>query len=169
MHSTMENKMHTRRLRTRPPLWLAVWLVVRGGGPAQAACRALRRLAPLLAASALMLLAACGKEAEPLWLQGRADPLSQADAQRGRKVIERYGCVACHVIPGVRGPASSVGPPLAHMAARAYVGGVLPNTPDNLVRWLRDPPAADPRTAMPDMGLDAAEAKDVAAYLYTLD
>jgi cytochrome c1 len=37
-----------------------------------------------------------------------------------------------------------------------------------LSAWLRDPPAIDPATAMPNLGLSEAEALDVAAYLYTL-
>ncbi len=98
-------------------------------------------------------------------------PLMQVpggDAGRGKATIERYGCIACHTIPGIAGHGSNVGPPLSKMALRAYVGGVLPNTPDDLVRWLRNPPEVDPRTAMPNLGISEAEAKDMAAYLYTL-
>jgi cytochrome c1 len=42
----------------------------------------------------------------------------------------------------------------------------LPNTPDNLVRWLRDPQAVSPQTIMPDLGLGEPQARDIAAYLY---
>jgi cytochrome c len=90
------------------------------------------------------------------------------DAERGKALIGRYGCVACHAVPGIVHHGSNVGPPLDKMAKRAYVGGVLPNTPEDLVRWLRDPPAVDPRTAMPNLGISEAEARDIAAYLYTL-
>ena len=44
----------------------------------------------------------------------------------------------------------------------------MPNTPQNLVRWIRDPHEIEPRTAMPNLGLSDPEARDVAAYLYTL-
>jgi cytochrome c len=54
------------------------------------------------------------------------------------------------------------------IAKRTYVGGILANTPDNMVRWLRDPPGVDPRTAMPNMGVTEADARDIAAFLYTL-
>jgi hypothetical protein len=54
------------------------------------------------------------------------------------------------------------------MASRLYVGGVLANTPENLVAWIVDPPAHDLLTAMPVTGIGEAEARDVAAYLYTL-
>jgi cytochrome c1 len=45
---------------------------------------------------------------------------------------------------------------------------MLPNTPENLVRWLRDPQKLNPRTAMPDLGVTERDAQDIAAYLYTL-
>jgi cytochrome c2 len=90
------------------------------------------------------------------------------DPERGKEVIRRSGCSACHVIPGIAGANGLVGPPLDHFARRAYVGGVLPNRPKNLVAWLLDPPAIDEMTAMPAPGISEAEARDVAAYLYRL-
>jgi cytochrome c len=102
---------------------------------------------------------------------GEKQPTMQVaggDPQRGKASIERYGCVACHAIPGIPGHGSNVGPPLTKIARRAYVGGVLPNLPDEMVRWLRNPPEVDPRTAMPNLGISEMEAKDIAAYLYTL-
>jgi cytochrome c2 len=91
------------------------------------------------------------------------------NAARGKTLIEQRGCVGCHTIPGVHNPGSNVGPPLNRIAKRTYIGGVLPNTPENMERWLRDAPAVKPGTAMPNMGITEAEAKDIAAYLYTLD
>ncbi|HEY7384201.1 MAG TPA: c-type cytochrome [Beijerinckiaceae bacterium] len=91
-----------------------------------------------------------------------------ADPERGRALIRAYGCGTCHSIDGVRGARGTVGPPLNAFAQRSVVAGILPNTPRVLVSWLMDPPALDPRTAMPAMGLDGRQARDVAAYLYTL-
>lgn len=116
----------------------------------------------------LLLLAGCGKERPPLSPRAQASQLGETDTGRGRQLVAHYGCVACHTVPGVRGPLSQVGPPLKEIALRSYLGGVLPNTPDNLVRWLLDPPAIDPRTAMPNMGVSETEAKDIAAFLLTL-
>ena len=103
---------------------------------------------------------------------GRAPPpelvVAGGDPGRGAAVIRRSGCGACHVIPGIAGAGGLVGPPLESFARRAYVGGVLPNRPQNLVAWLLDPPAIDALTAMPAPGISAAEARDVAAYLYRL-
>jgi cytochrome c len=89
-------------------------------------------------------------------------------ARAGREVIAAKGCGSCHTIPGITGANSMVGPPLTAMAARSYIAGVLPNTPENMIRWVLDPPAVDSLTAMPAVGLTPRQARDVAAYLYTL-
>ena len=116
----------------------------------------------------LATLAACGEPQVPLAAPGQPGALPGADIARGRARIAEYGCVSCHAIPGVRGPGARVGPPLDHLASRAYLAGVLPNTPANLVRWLRDPPSVSSHTAMPNAGLSEADARDIAAYLLTL-
>jgi cytochrome c len=85
----------------------------------------------------------------------------------GAELIRGFGCGACHVIPGIAGAQGEVGPPLTGLVRRAYIGGVLTNTSPHLVRWIVNPRAVDPLTAMPTLGLTEAEARDVAAYLYT--
>lgn len=90
------------------------------------------------------------------------------DARRGSEVIRAAGCGSCHVIPGIRAANGKVGPPLTFFAARTYIAGRVPNTAANLVQWIENPPAIDPATAMPRLGLSEREARDVAAYLYTL-
>jgi cytochrome c1 len=90
------------------------------------------------------------------------------DAERGRQAIRQNACPTCHIIPGISEANGLVGPPLDRFADRVYIGGVLPNTPDNLVAWIIDPPGIDPLTAMPPSGVSEAEARDIAAYLYTL-
>jgi len=52
-------------------------------------------------------------------------------------------------------------------AEQMYIGGQLPNTPGNLVSWLQDPQRHAPGTAMPALGLDLRDARDIAAYLYS--
>jgi cytochrome c1 len=51
---------------------------------------------------------------------------------------------------------------------RTYIAGELPNTAENLVRWVQSPTSVEPKTAMPVLGLSNQQARDVAAYLYTL-
>jgi cytochrome c len=89
------------------------------------------------------------------------------DPDRGRDAIYGYGCASCHTIAGIRGANALVGPPLSHMGQRVYVAGVIKNTPDNLVRWIQDPPSVDPLTAMPNLKVTDTDARDIAAYLYS--
>lgn len=92
--------------------------------------------------------------------------LGTADVGRGREAIVRHGCGACHVIPGIRTATGRVGPRLNGIGGQVYVAGVLPNTPENLVRWIRFPQDINPRTAMPNLGVSEQEARDIAAYLF---
>jgi cytochrome c len=72
------------------------------------------------------------------------------------------------VIPGIPGAQGLVGPPLTSIGAQMYLAGELPNTPDNMQRWIRSPREVEPRTAMPDTAVTEADGRDIAAYLYTL-
>lgn len=94
--------------------------------------------------------------------------ITGGDPARGRALVATYGCGFCHTVPGVRRAVGRVGPPLIGFASRVYIAGVLANEPRNLVRWLQDPPSVDPQTAMPDLGVSDTDARDLAAYLYTL-
>lgn len=94
-----------------------------------------------------------------------APPDGPPDPQRGRTLFHQYACNACHEIPSVTGPKVQVGPPLAAFGRRGLIAGRVPNTPENLVRWLRDPASVDAQTAMPDLDVGARDARDMAAYL----
>lgn len=125
-------------------------------------CISLRPIAcALLSFSALVAACHRGFEREAAALTG-------GDPARGKAAISRYGCVACHQIPGVSGAQGLVGPPLEGVARRAYIGGVLGNSPENVIRWVQNPQAVDQKTAMPNLGVTDADARDIAAYLYTL-
>jgi cytochrome c2 len=91
-----------------------------------------------------------------------------SDPERGRQALSEYGCGACHTIPGVEDANATVGPPLNDWADRHYIAGLLSNTPANLIRWIQYPQAIEPGTAMPNMGVTDQDARDMAAYLYTL-
>lgn len=116
-------------------------------------------IAPLLA----MLLASCAEETSaPVWRVLGGDP------QRAPRLIREYGCDACHTIPGIAGANGNIGPPLTGMGERVYVAGMLRNTPDNLIHWIRYPQRVVPGNAMLNLGVTEKDARDIAAYLYTL-
>jgi cytochrome c len=118
----------------------------------------------IIAGGLLSLLAGCtgGRaiEAYPIATGG--------DAHRGKTAIEQFRCGACHQIPGVPGARGLVGPSLAQFAGRSFVGGEVANIPENLVKWIKSPQSIEPATAMPTLGLNEQQARDAAAYLYTL-
>jgi mono/diheme cytochrome c family protein len=95
-------------------------------------------------------------------------PSGEPDAGRGKIALRQYACAGCHEIPGITGPVARVGPPLAGIASRRMLGGVLPNSPENLVLWIRRPQEIAPLTAMPELGVTERDARDMAAYLLTL-
>jgi len=90
------------------------------------------------------------------------------DAERGQTLLHTYGCGGCHVVPGVPGAEGTVGPPLTGIGSRRVLAGRLPNTPSNLIRWIRQPQEIEPGNAMPDLGVSERGGRDMAAYLYTL-
>jgi len=116
---------------------------------------------PQLTPQAYAALAAEAGEQAPAAMPMRVD----ADARRGHRSLTQYACQACHLIPGVTGPATYVGPPLKDLAGRKFIAGSLPNTTDNLARWIRDPASIHPNTAMPRMNVTESDARDMAAYL----
>ncbi|HYY58237.1 MAG TPA: c-type cytochrome [Pyrinomonadaceae bacterium] len=109
------------------------------------------------------VLASCGGDAERA-----AAAMTGGTPAKGRAAIGRYGCSACHTVPGVSGANGHVGPPLAEIASRVYLAGRLQNTPDNMILWIRNPQGVDDKTAMPNLGVSEADARDIASYLYTL-
>lgn len=98
----------------------------------------------------------------------RAHNLVGGDSERGRVAIEKYGCGSCHSIKGIAAARSKVGPPLDAIAERSYVAGVIPNSPENMIRWIENPSAVDDKTAMPNMGVTPKDARDIATYLYSI-
>lgn len=91
-----------------------------------------------------------------------------ADIERGRLAMARAGCGACHAIAGVW-PRGDVASALDGLAGRALIAGRLPNRPAALAGFIRNAPAYAPEAGMPAMPISESEARDAAAYLYSLD
>jgi cytochrome c2 len=98
----------------------------------------------------------------------RAIAATGGNPERGRDLINTFGCSGCHLIPNIPGPAGMGGPPLDDMTDRAFIAGVVPNTADALIDWIVDPQRFDRDTAMPRTGISERQARDVAAYLLSL-
>lgn len=113
---------------------------------------------------AVILLAGCTGGQHPRRISVATGGVPNA----GRQVIIKYRCGACHTIPGISGAHGVFGPPLNAMGRRTYIAGQIPNAPDNLVHWIMAPTSLKPETAMPDLNIPEQQARNVAAYLYTL-
>ena len=87
----------------------------------------------------------------------------------GKELFLRSACIGCHRIEGT--PAAGiVGPDLTHMGSRMTIAAeVLPNTPENMARWLEDPQAIKPGNTMPDLGLTDEQIRLLVAYLESLE
>lgn len=123
-----------------------------------------RPLAALLpVAACLLLLGGCKQPPGPRYVTGGAD------AQRGLALIKEIGCGACHEIPGVRWPQGRTAASLKGFDDIGLIAGGLPNTPENLARFIKNAPEALPGATMPPMPVTEAQARDIAAYLYGLN
>ena len=111
-----------------------------------------------LAAASLAGLAACGSG-------GSSRPLAGGDPKAGERLIEHYGCGACHTIPGVTDADGRVAPSLDGFAKKQKILGAFPNTPANLTLWIENPQRVAPGTRMPGLGVTRHDARQIAAYL----
>jgi len=121
-----------------------------------------------LALAALLALSAAACTQAGVSAEEAAALTRGGSAERGKGWMQEYGCGGCHQIPGIPGARGRVGPPLAGVGTRLFIAGATENKPTNLIDWIKDPPAVDSSTAMPNVGLSREQARDVAAYLYTL-
>jgi len=137
---------------TRPGLYLGACNSFCGMGHAQMRIRAVAQSPEDFAA----------------WLahQGQpASPPSTADAVNGAEVFKEKNCVNCHPIAGLT-TRGRVAPDLTHVGSRATLAAdTLPNTPENLAKWLQNPQNVKRGVNMPDTGLNTDQIKDMVAYL----
>jgi cytochrome c len=116
-----------------------------------------------VAAAVAAVVAGCSAGAGP------AAGTAPGDADRGRRLLAQYQCGNCHTIPGVPAARGVTAVPLQGLGRRSYLAGEVPNRPELLARWIAEPAALVPDTRMPDMGASDADARDMAAYLGTLE
>lgn len=98
----------------------------------------------------------------------RTPTVGDASAANGLRLVADKGCVACHAFPDVAWPRGGLGPSLEGFGRQGLIAGRLPNQPGVLMQFVRDAPALVPGTAMPAIQMSDQEARDVTAYLFTL-
>jgi cytochrome c oxidase subunit 2 len=87
----------------------------------------------------------------------------------GRDLFRSLACADCHTIQGLTVGRYPGAPELTYVALkRTIAGGSLRMTEEDLRRFITDPLAAKPGTAMPDLGLDDDTVTKIVRYLLTL-
>jgi cytochrome c oxidase subunit II len=103
------------------------------------------------------------------WLEHERQPAAEdANVDAGRSAFLSQSCVNCH---RVRGSAAqgTYAPDLTHLMSRqTLASGMIPNTPENLRRWVADPQTIKPGCLMPAFGLSDSECDKIVSYLLTL-
>ncbi len=116
---------------------------------------------------------AVSQEEFDAWVQERktAAAFASDDAlvARGHDVFVNSACAACHTVDGTTA-AGKVGPDLSDVGSRTTIAaGLVPNTPENMAAWLRDPQAVKPGALMPNLGLSNDDVSALVAFLESLE
>jgi len=115
---------------------------------------------------AVLVISGCGV------MSRQVDPRIEetgGNIERGGELARTNGCIMCHSVDGMGGVENGYGPSLDGFAGNRLIAGGVDNTPDALIRFLMDPQAVVPGTGMPSVGLTEQEARDIAAWLYSLE
>jgi cytochrome c len=95
--------------------------------------------------------------------------MTGGDAAAGKHALITHDCHSCHEIPGIDGDKNLQGPALEHWAARTTIVKEWPNSPANLENWIRHSEQLRPGTTMKLMNVNEKDARDIAAYLFSLN
>jgi cytochrome c oxidase subunit 2 len=103
------------------------------------------------------------------WVEAQRRPVVDSpEAAQGRELFERTACMSCHTIAG-SAASGRFGPDLTHLMSRdTLAAGIIPNTRENLRRWIERPDSFKPAALMPAMGFSDRELDAVTDYLMTL-
>jgi cytochrome c oxidase subunit 2 len=101
----------------------------------------------------------------------RAERFRGPEAARGRELFRSLACAGCHTVRGLTGGKFPGAPDLTNVASQtSIVGGLLsPVNEENLRRWISNPPAVKPGTAMPNLGLSEQQVTDLVNFLLVLE
>ena len=116
-------------------------------------------------------LVALSPENYQTWLVAAQKPAETPQAElavTGSQLFISKGCINCHAVQGVN-TYNRTGPDLSHIGSRTSIAaGMLPNTRENMIEWLRYTDTVKPGVAMPNLGLSQEEAESLTAYMQTL-
>jgi len=98
------------------------------------------------------------------------EPDSTTLAGQGKRIYATAACIGCHTIDGIS--AGIIGPSLNHVGSRTTIaGGLFPNTPDEMAKWIADAPGRKPGAIMfplASLGITQDQIPAIVAYLQSL-
>jgi cytochrome c551/c552 len=154
------------RPSTKMPRFFGLWDHLEGKGLEES-----KRYEPLEIRSMIHYIAAASAPFE--YVPPHAGITAAADVDRGKKVFQLRGCLACHQHADFPEATSTHGPNLSRIGAK--IAG-HPRGKEWLYSWLREPATYHPRTLMPNVILEPVTladgsvsdpAADAVAYLMT--
>jgi cytochrome c oxidase subunit II len=102
------------------------------------------------------------------WLKHEEEPAAAPatlEQREGRQLFLQNACAGCHTISGTSAR-GNIGPDLTHVASRDTLAAVtIPNNPQAMERWIRDPQHIKPGVKMPALDLSNADFRKIGAYL----
>jgi cytochrome c len=91
------------------------------------------------------------------------------NAEAGKLAIVMHDCHSCHAIPGIESDGHVQEPSLSRWATRKTIVKEWPNSPANLENWIRHSEQLRPGTTVKLLSINEKDARDIAAYLYSLN
>lgn len=97
-----------------------------------------------------------------------AQPPPAGEAARGQEIFNSGPCAMCHSVRGTIAGGRTA-PDLTHIATRSTLGaGTIPNTPDTMAAWIRNPHVPKPGNKMPSLNIGDDDLRALVTYLQTL-
>jgi cytochrome c oxidase subunit II len=103
------------------------------------------------------------------WLENESKPaVDDPDLRDGKTAFLAQSCINCHRVRGTAAQ-GTYAPDLTHLMSRqTLAAGMIPNTPENLRKWVNDPQKIKPGCLMPAFGLSDRDRDLIVGYLQTL-
>ena len=125
---------------------------------------------PLMVSRVKVLPAAEWDEWYRAQVAANSGPAQPGNAERGFESFMNGPCIACHAIDGTKAQGKVAPRTLTRYATYPTIAQLdaLPLNKENLEKWLKNPPALKPGTAMPNLNLKPQEIADLTEYLLSL-
>jgi cytochrome c oxidase subunit 2 len=103
------------------------------------------------------------------WLRDEAKPLAASAQQSpGFQAFTQNDCGSCHTLRGTSAR-GNIGPDLTHLMTRKTLGALtIPNTPNDLTAWVRDPQQFKPGNKMPALNIPRRQLTQLIAFVRSL-